>query len=97
MTEYPIGAIGRYESTYNDATEMVTIWDVAKGGIKVLSADTDSTLTEAIELLENEQGEIGPISAEEIRFLLETVDGIEQTIEHAAYDLERYGAVGVSC
>ena len=94
--EHAIHSVGRYESTYNAGSDLVTIWDTQKGGTKVLSSQIDYELNEAIELLDNEQGELGPISQEEIMFLLETVNNVEHIREHAEHDLKRYGEIGVT-
>ena len=93
--EHKLDSAGRYETTYNSATDEVTLWDTEKG-IKVRSEVIDMTLLEAIALLESEQGEIGPISAEETMLLLNYGALIEHHREFAAHDLARFGEVGVS-
>ena len=96
LVEHLLDSAGRYEATYNAGSDLVTIWDNQKGGTKVLSSQMDYELQEAIDLIENEEGEAGPISKDEILFLLNTVNGIEQTRDHAAHDLEKYGEVGIT-
>lgn len=96
MSEHVYSTTGRYEITWNDHTHVVTIWDRRKGGIRVNTFTMEPSLSEVAQMISDEQGEVGPLSADEISFLINMTAAIDTIIDHAAYDLERFGHIGVS-
>ena len=93
MALHRISERGRYAAHFSDTTETLTISCTSD---KHWRFDLECPgLTEASELLDA-AADLGA-SAEELQWLMQMVCGAESIIEHAPYDLHRFGHVGVSC
>lgn len=88
------GSCGRYTMVWDHDAQQVQIWDTREG--VALQHSDEPDLSEAASLIDNEEGEAGPLSKEEIFFLLDCLTCLEQNYELAPYDLDRFGRVGIS-
>ena len=95
MTEHTYMKLGRYECTWNNETQIVTIWD-HQTNHEVFTMYEEPSLSDVLHLINKEQGEVGPLTLEEITFLLDMCAEVETIINHAEHDLQRYEEIGVS-
>lgn len=94
MTRHTYSKVGRYECAY-DTQGFVVFLDHVKGH-ELARFTLEPDLHEIATLLDNEEGEVGPLTREEIFFLIGISAAVDTILEHAPYDLERFGEIGVS-
>lgn len=95
--QYEIANIGRLASYWHSKKETVRI--VMLDGDVCLELEDwteEPTVSELSQLLEDWQARSGPLTKEQILFILNTAAAVENHLENAQQDLARYGAISVS-
>ena len=100
-----IGITGIYSAWWNDKDQLVEIRAERQKHkdqlsnyppVRVAQWPTEPDLGEMCELINNENIEVGPLSADEIIFLLDTTQSVESHLEHAHSDVQNHGEIMVT-
>ena len=86
---------GRYTAFWNRDSEAVEIRH-QNLITPIASWIMDPDLQDVSELIANEHGEAGPLTADEILFILHTATTVNVHSEYAESDLNRHGAIGIT-
>ena len=94
---HPLHSVVRLKSWYDANAETVSFGLFDDGQLKDMETWTqEPAVSEIAQLVENWGRVHGGLSAEELRFMIDTAGSVDTHLEHAPHDLARYGEVGVT-
>ena len=99
-----INETGFYSAWWNNKDQLVeiraerqrSIDENTYPAVRVAQWPTEPDLGEMCELINNENMEVGPLSADEIIFLLDVTQSVDSHLENAARDIEDHGEIMVT-
>lgn len=94
---HEIANIGRLASYWNSKKQCVRLAMMNEAVCLELEDWTEEpTIAEVVQLIDEWQARSGPLTKDQILFILNTAAAVEDHIEHAERDLAEHGSVGVT-